>query len=74
MRQRTEHQLDILETRVFGRDERDVAAAETGGRAALVVRGGEREVEVRMPLNEGAELAAGITARSEHAHWDFIHR
>lgn len=74
MRQRTKDKLDVAQRGVLCRDERDVAARDATGRAALFVRRCEGERQTRMPQNERTELAAGITAGPEHPDWYLIHK
>jgi hypothetical protein len=73
VRQRAEDELDVAERRIFGSHERNVAAAGTNGRAALIIRRCKGERQVRVPLDERAKLATCVAAGPENADWNSIH-
>lgn len=74
MRQRAEHELDIVERRVFGGDEPQLAPTDAGARPALIVSARERQLEARVTRNESAELSARVPAGAENSNWNLIHR
>ena len=73
MGQCAEHEVDVAQWRILGRDKRDVAARDAYGRATLVVRRGEGEGQARVPEDECAELATSVAAGPEDADWNIIH-
>jgi hypothetical protein len=73
MRQRAEDELDILQPRIFGRHEAQLAAPDARNRAPLVVCAGKRQLERWMLPNEATELPAGVPARAENSNWNLIH-
>jgi hypothetical protein len=74
MRERAEDERDIRERCAFGGAEFDGVASNTGARAALLIRRGERQLEFRVVEDECTELAAGIAARAEHSNGYSIHQ
>ena len=74
MRQRAEHELDLLQRCIFGGRELQIAAVDACRRPALFVRGRERELELRMAPDEAAKLSARVPAGAENSNWNLIHR
>ena len=73
MRKCAEDEGGVRERGVFGRYIRHVATTDPRGRAALFVRGGERERQSRMAQDERAKLAANVSAGPENPHGYLIH-
>src|SRR5690349_13660021 len=73
MRQGAENQRSIGERRVFRGQEGHGMSAETRRHAALIISGGERQLELRMVENECTELTASISACAKHSDGYSIH-
>ena len=73
MWQGAEDECRIRERRAFGGAELYGVASNTDTRAALFIRGGERQLEIRVVEDERTQLATGIAARSEHSNGYSIH-
>ena len=73
MRERAEYDGRVRQVDVIGCVEGDRLATEAHALSPLLVRGREREREVRMPCDERAQLPTCITAAAEDSHRDRIH-
>ena len=73
MRKGREYELGIRQWRIVMRDELHIRASETRTLAASLVSRCERELQPRMAGNEGAELAAGVPARTKDSNRDSMH-
>ena len=73
MRQRREHEFDVLKRRIIGCDVLEGFGAHAHSRAPLFVRRSERQRELRMLCNEAAELLPRVPACAEDADPDSIH-
>jgi hypothetical protein len=73
MRQRREHELDVLKRRVVGRDVLDRLAAHTHARASLLVRRSERQRKLRVLRDEPTKLLPRVPACAEDPNTDSIH-
>ena len=73
MRQGAEDECGGAEGDVVRGNQGDRLSVNAHGGSPLVVGGGERELERRVSLNEGAEFMAGVAAGAEDTHWYFIH-
>lgn len=74
MRQRAEHELDVLQRRIVSGRELQIAPSDAHRGPALFVRRGERELELRVAPDEATKFSARIPARAENSNWNLIHR
>ena len=74
MRQRAEDELALPQIRVLGCDELQIATGDAHGGAPLVVRRGERQLQIRVAPNESTELSARVPAGAENSNWNLVHR
>jgi len=74
MRQRAEHELDLLQRHIFSGRELQIAPGDARRRPALFVRGSERELEPRVAPDESTKLSARIPAGAENSNWNLVHR
>ncbi len=74
MRERTEDHVGLVERRVLGRDERDIAPTYARALSALSVGGCEAQLETRVSGNEHAKLASCIATGAQDADREFMHR
>jgi hypothetical protein len=72
--QRREHELGVCEQCVVVRHEAHIDATQPGTLATALVRRSEREFERRVTRNDRAELAPGVSARSEYSNRNSMHK
>ncbi len=73
MWQGAEDDVRLVERRVVGGHVRDLLPAKVHRLAALLVRGCERQREIRMLQEQRTKLAPSVTAGAEHSHLNLIH-
>ena len=73
MRQRAEDEFRVTKRSVVVATIGQLPATDARGRAALLVRGGERQREGRVLLDQCTELAPSVSAGAEHTDWNLVH-
>lgn len=73
MRKRAENEFRVGDWRIIIRAEGDFPTPYARRRSSLLVRGCEREREMRMTFDERAKLASSVSAGAEHTDWYLAH-
>lgn len=69
----TEDKFSAVEVNVVRRDEGDVAITQPGRLASLTASTGEGQLQARMGIDDGAELAPRIAAGPEDPNRNLMH-